>query len=59
MVKLTRMWTGKKEPTNPTKKEQHQDRKTKKGILNHIHDDDWDQQLREYYATESVQEQLQ
>lgn len=55
-VKITRPWVGKKEPTNPVKKEQHQDRKTKKEILHHLHDDDWEQQLKEYYATKPIQE---
>ena len=56
-VKLPKTWTNnKKSPTNPDKKEQHLERKSKKEILHHIKDDDWDEQLREYYASQSFQE---
>lgn len=55
-VKVTKPYTGKKSPTNPEHKEAHQNRKAKKEILHHIHDDDWEQQLKEYYATTTIQE---
>mgnify|MGYP003350635720 CR=1 FL=1 len=37
-MKITRSWVGKKEPTNPDKKEAHQQRKHRKTILNEISD---------------------
>lgn len=46
--------TGKKSPTNQSKKEQHQNRKIKKAILNHIDDYEWTRQLKEYNATQSL-----
>ena len=49
MQKMKKIWTGKKEPTNPVLKEQHLDRKTKEEILHHIEDDDWEEQLKEYF----------
>ena len=49
---MKKSWTGKKEPTNPVLKEQHQQRKTIKEILHHIEDDDWEEQLKEYYVCE-------
>ena len=54
--KMLRTWTGKKEPTNPSKKEQHQDRRTKREIQQRVKNVDWVQQLREFHATQSVQE---
>lgn len=60
MVKMSRDWTGKKNNLpNQAKKEKHQERKTKKEIQHFIEDDDWDQQLKDFYATKSVQEQFQ
>lgn len=48
-VKVTRPHTGKKSPSNPVLKEAHQNRKFKKEILHHIHDSDWEEQLKEFY----------
>lgn len=45
---MTRPYTGKKEPTDPVKKEQHQDRKSKKEILHTLEVVDWEQQLQEF-----------
>ena len=56
-VKITKPWTGRKSPTNPDKKEQHLERKTKKSILHHIEDQDWEEQLKEYkehYVEQSI-----
>lgn len=47
-MKISRQWTGKKEPTDPTKKEAHKDRKTIKEILFQIEKEDWEQQLKDY-----------
>ncbi len=41
---------GKKQPTNPERKEAHQNRRAKKEILQHIYDDDWEQQLKDFYG---------
>lgn len=54
-MKMSRPWTGKKDQTEPIKKEAHKDRKTKKEILNHLEEEDWEQELREYqYENQSV-----
>ena len=47
-MKTTRSWVGKKEPTNPDKKEAHQQRKHRKTILNEIKDEEWQQQILDY-----------
>jgi len=47
-MKLTQNWTGKKSPTNPVKKEQHVDRKTKDELEHRWENDDWQKQLQEY-----------
>lgn len=47
-MKMIRPWTGKKEKTNPKKKEQHENRKTKKATLHQIKDEEWLEQVREY-----------
>lgn len=49
MQKMKSPWTGKKPETNPVLKEQHQQRKTIKEILHHIEDDDWEEQLKDYF----------
>ena len=48
MMKITRSWTGKKQPTNPDKKEAHQARKNKRIILLNIKDDEFEQEIIEY-----------
>lgn len=48
MQKMKKSWTGKKEPTNPVLKEQHQQRKTKEELIHRWQEEDWDKQLREY-----------
>ena len=57
-VKVTKPWSGKKDNLpNPDKKEQHLVRKTKKTILHHIEDQDWEEQLKEYkehYVEQSI-----
>ena len=47
-MKITRSWTGKKQPTNPDKKEAHQARKNKRIILLNIKDDEFEQEIIEY-----------
>lgn len=48
-VKMPKMWTNhKKSPTNPDKKEQHKERKTKAQMQRHIAEIDWEQQLKDY-----------
>lgn len=50
-VKMTKKseYTGKKEPTNPSKKEQHTNRKTKEQIVHRWQNDDWETQVKEFY----------
>ena len=50
MTTIPRPWSGKKEPTNPVKKEQHSNRKNKKHLIRQIMKSDWLQQLKEYDA---------
>lgn len=47
-MKPTKNWTGKKSPTNPVKKEQHKDRKTKEELEHRWENDDWNKQLQDY-----------
>ena len=47
-MKITRLWTGKKQPTNPERKEQHVARKQKRIILLNIKDDEYEQEILEY-----------
>ena len=47
-MKKTMSWTGKKSPTNPIKKEQHTDRKTKEELEHRWENDDWQKQLKDY-----------
>lgn len=47
-MKTTRSWTGKKEPTNPNKKEAHLQRRAKRIILLNIKDDEYEQEIMEY-----------
>lgn len=54
---MIRPWTGKKEPTDPVKKEIHKERKTKKELVHHLEVEDWESQLKEYiYENQSFQE---
>ena len=41
-------WTGKKSPTNPVKKEKHEERKTKEGILQKLERQDWEQEVKDF-----------
>ena len=45
---LKNSWTGKKSPTNPIKKEQHEGRKTREEILHKLENQDWKSSLKEY-----------
>ena len=54
MVKMCRPWTGKKEETNPLRKEQHLNRKKKKATLRQLQDSEWHDQVKEFNAKESV-----
>ena len=47
-MKITRSWVGKKEPTNPDKKDAHQQRKLKRTLLNEIKDEEWQQQILDF-----------
>ena len=47
-MKIMRSWVGKKEPTNPEKKEQHIARKTKQIILTNIKDDEHEKEILEF-----------
>lgn len=47
-MKITRSWTGKKQPTNPNKKEQHIARKNKRIILLNIKGNEYKQEIIEY-----------
>lgn len=51
-------WVGKKAPTNPKKKEQHQNRKTKDELEHRWQNDDWSQQVKDFleYASKPFQE---
>ncbi len=55
-MKITRPWSGKKDNLpDTTKKETHKERKNKKEILNHLLEEDWEQELKEYtYETKSL-----
>ena len=55
-TKISRPWSGKKDSLpDITKKEVHQERKTKKQILNLLEEEDWDKELKEYiYENKSV-----
>lgn len=48
IVKLSRQWSGKKSPTNPEKKDAHQQRKHKRIILLNIKDDEYEKEILEY-----------
>ena len=45
---MTRQWTGKKSPTNPSKKDQHESRKPKKKLLNELKNKEWSQEKKDY-----------
>lgn len=47
-MKLTRQWTGKKQPTNPEKKERHVARKHKRAALFNLKDTELEQEIIEY-----------
>jgi phenylpyruvate tautomerase PptA (4-oxalocrotonate tautomerase family) len=48
-MKLPQNWTNhKKFPTNPDKKEAHQNRKSKMVLIHYVEEQDWQQQLKEY-----------
>ena len=47
-MKITKSWVGKKEPTNPDKKEAHLQRRLRRTILNEIKDEEWQQQILDY-----------
>lgn len=54
MVKTTKTWTGKKEPTNPVRKEQHKSRKSREELIHKWQVVDWTLQLKDYNATPKV-----
>ena len=56
-MKMTRPWTGKKDSQpDQTKKELHKQRKETKLRLKEICDEEWEQQLKDFYASKSFQE---
>ena len=54
MTKTPKNWTGKKQPTNPVKKEQHVNRKTKEELEHRWENDDWQKQLKDYLEHDRV-----
>ena len=58
MVKIQKNWTGKKSPTNPDKKEQHLNNKSKHELEHLWEEHDWEQQLKDFIsnASQSFQE---
>jgi len=57
-MKIPRTWVGKKNPTNPDNKLKHENRAVKKCILAHIKEQDRLQQIKEYNASTTIQEQF-
>lgn len=55
MVKVTKTWTGKKSPTNPDKKEQHQHNKSKHELVHHWQETDWEIQYMDFLEHEYKQ----
>lgn len=54
-MKMTKPWTGKKNNLpSSTKKEQHKERKTKEELVHRWQEDDWENQLKEYSANQSL-----
>lgn len=53
MVKVPKMWVGKKSPTNPNKKEQHQNNKSKYELVHNWQEHDWELQVKDYNGTTS------
>lgn len=49
-MKIPKVWVGKKNPTNPTKKEQHQKNKTKDCLVHKWQEQDWDKQYKDYLS---------
>lgn len=47
-MQIPKTWVGKKRPTNPNKKEQHQNNKTKHELVHHWQEQDWEIQVKEY-----------
>lgn len=47
-MQIPKKWVGKKNPTNPIKKEQHQNNKSKHELVHQWQEQDWDKQLKEY-----------
>jgi len=56
-MKMTKPYTGKKDnlPSH-SKKEQHQDRKSKEELVHRWQENDWELQLEEFNASKSFQE---
>jgi len=57
-MKVPKSWVGKKNPTNPTNQLKHEGRAVKKCLLNHIKELDLKQQVKEYNARATIQEQF-
>ena len=54
MVKTKKTWTGKKEPTNPQRKDAHSGRKSREELVHKWQLTDWTLQLKDYNATPKV-----
>lgn len=48
-------YTGKKQPTNPVKKEQHENRKTKEELTHRWQKEDWEKQLKDYFGNRQTE----
>lgn len=47
-MKTTRSWTGKKQPTNPEKKDAHQQRKHKRTLIRELQHKEWEQERNDF-----------
>lgn len=55
MVKVPKSWVNKKSPTNPDKKEQHLNNKSKHELEHRWEEHDWELQLKDYISNASQQ----
>jgi len=54
-MKMKKNWTGKKEITNPVRKEQHEIRKYKLCYLRELEEHEHQQAIKEYNANKQIQ----
>ena len=57
-MKMKKTWTGKKSPTNPDRKEQHEIRKYKQVYLAELQQQELEQEIKDYIynANKQIQE---